>query len=341
MRVILFGAGREAKDFIRYCKYNKQMNSTEIVAVCDNNFQITGKEFSGYKIYKPEYICDCDCDGIIVNTTYQEEMISQLKYKLKVDKSIWTYGEYKILETIRENEEINKKNNQDITSIKSECFNKNSFVVYTAIFGDYDELKDVLGDSNKNVKYVCFTDNPHIKSKKWEIRYVPKFAEAWQMVKLYKILPHRYFPEYDTSLWIDASFLIKRDLSKLVVEFQRNASIMFIPHYDRICAYEEAAACLCSGLDEKTKILNQICAYRKEGFPENYGLPCGGFIARNHNDENVIKAMDMWYEEICKYSKRDQISLPYVLWKSNLRYDFCNLYYEKNDWFENGRHKLF
>ena len=48
--------------------------------------------------------------------------------------------------------------------------------------------------------------------------------------------------------------------------------------------------------------------------PQNYGLfEMSTFIKKN---TPIIKTFDLlWWEHICKFSSRDQISLPFVLWK--------------------------
>ena len=41
-------------------------------------------------------------------------------------------------------------------------------------------------------------------------------------------------------------------------------------------------------------------------------------IVREHNDPRVIEAMNLWWKEIDNGSRRDQLSLPYVLWNREL-----------------------
>ena len=43
-------------------------------------------------------------------------------------------------------------------------------VVYTAIFGDYDDLYEPMVKPD-NVDYVCFTDSKTLKSDVWDVRY--------------------------------------------------------------------------------------------------------------------------------------------------------------------------
>ena len=53
--------------------------------------------------------------------------------------------------------------------------------------------------------------------------------------------------------------------------------------------------------------------------PKNYGLLQCNLIVREHNNETCIKIMQDWWQEFKNYSKRDQISLPHVLYKNNIK----------------------
>ncbi len=63
----------------------------------------------------------------------------------------------------------------------------------------------------------------------------------------------------------------------------------------------------------------QIDLIRKDGFPSNYGLFENNIIFREHHDRDVIKIMNDWWRWVENYSRRDQLSLTYVLWKNNFQ----------------------
>lgn len=58
---------------------------------------------------------------------------------------------------------------------------------------------------------------------------------------------------------------------------------------------------------------------QKENFPENYGLNETNLIFRRHNDKEIVSLMEDWWYFIEKYTKRDQFSFSYVLWKHGLK----------------------
>ena len=57
--------------------------------------------------------------------------------------------------------------------------------------------------------------------------------------------------------------------------------------------------------------------YRDEGFPRQFGLYETNVVLRKHNEPLVGKVDVDWWREIDSGSRRDQLSLTYVLWKDN------------------------
>jgi len=47
-------------------------------------------------------------------------------------------------------------------------------------------------------------------------------------------------------------------------------------------------------------------------------------IFRKHNSDNIIKLMNDWWEELNTQTKRDQLSLAYVLWKNGENFNFMD-----------------
>ena len=67
--------------------------------------------------------------------------------------------------------------------------------------------------------------------------------------------------------------------------------------------------------------MDQYNAYIEDNFPDNSGLfEKTVFIRRNNLEINNL--FDLWWENNLKYSYQDQISYPYVLWKTNIMPDY-------------------
>lgn len=52
-------------------------------------------------------------------------------------------------------------------------------------------------------------------------------------------------------------------------------------------------------------------------FPIIYRLLKNNVIIRKHNDINLIKCEELWWEEFKSGCKRDQVCFPYARWKTN------------------------
>lgn len=232
-------------------------------------------------------------------------------------------------------------------------FKKNSkdkrVAIYTAIFGDKDYLLEPECQPD-NCDFFCFTDSDNLSSPVWQIKKCePTSEDPVRSAKTYKILPHKFFPEYEYSVWVDGNILVKGDVNKIIKRYLKVSNLavydhMQLPGEKRDCIYEEAKALLDMANKGKYKddpdlIKKQMAYYKGKGYPEHYGLSCGGVIVRNHNEEGVKKVMEDWWEEIKKFSRRDQLSFNYVAWENNFSFIFIKGNLRNNKYFKHLSHK--
>lgn len=189
--------------------------------------------------------------------------------------------------------------------------------VVTAMVGGKDRLLDPAFVA-PGVDYLAFTDAP-VDSGVWRRREIPRWSDdprfaARRDAKLPKILASLVLPEYDFSIWQDANILLRADPREIVARSlgDGDACLAAFRHASRDCVYEEAKIVLGVRLDHADRVRAQMRHYRTCGFPPNGGLVSCRFLVRRHRPETV--AMDLaWWEQICRFSSRDQLSLPYVL----------------------------
>lgn len=343
MNILLWGAGSDSLKLSRlYSLYSKIYND-DISGIIDINSNKWGERLFGKRISKPVDITKIAWDKIVIaSTIYDNEIRKQLIEDYQIRESdIISYVDYCYQKVIHYQYKTNIQNNKKCGRCENyRPFDSNSLVVYTAIIGDYDDLKNPVV-VEPNVHYVCYTDQLNLKSDIWEIRYVDEVPESERAlcVRKFKMLPHKLFPEYETSIWIDASLKIIGNLTELIKKYQTHSNFLMMPHNERICAYEEAFANVVGCLAPKSVITAQISRYLREDFPEDYGLMVGGFLVRNHSDKKIIQAMEDWYREVSFNSSRDQVSLPYAIWKNKLQYDLCDLCIFNNSWMTRIGHK--
>ena len=198
---------------------------------------------------------------------------------------------------------------------------KNKKVIYTCITGGYDSIiepKKITEDFD----YICFTDDKTLTSNFWEIRELPEEVKDLSVTKkqrYVKINAHKVLPEYELSIWVDGNVLVKGDLNKLIekyVEGKENISVFVPKHPKRNCIYEEAKICISMRKDTAENINPQIESFKKEGFPEKYGLLQSNILIRKHLNEDCIKLMEKWFSVLKDGSHRDQLSFNYACWRN-------------------------
>jgi hypothetical protein len=222
------------------------------------------------------------------------------------------------------------------------AMSENKIVVYTSIFGEYDGL--LPQRRLKGIDYVCFTDHP-LHAVPWEVRIMqPKVSDTNRCAKEFKILPHRFFPEYEYSIWIDGNYLVVGDIAKLVETALSGKNMACFDHNQtdgdvRNCIYKEFEYIMQSGhatgkyKDDPFVMQRQIERYKAEGYPVNNGLIFASILIRRHHASDVVSAMESWWSEISNGSRRDQLSFNYVAWKERFQFHVVEGNIRNNPWF--------
>lgn len=191
-----------------------------------------------------------------------------------------------------------------------------NIAVYTAIFSDYDE-PPALREIDERIDYFLFTDGS-VKTAPppWQIRVInPIFADPQRDARRVKLLPHLFLPkQYHTSVWVDSSLSLRNLTAELIEQLLGDADIAVTRHDARNCIYEEAKAVLAVRYESPARVARQMQRYRMKGFPESFGLHATMFLARRHARDTCLSFNLQWWEELSRFSKRDQLSFDYARW---------------------------
>jgi hypothetical protein len=193
--------------------------------------------------------------------------------------------------------------------------------VFTFIIGNYDHLKTPAVIS-QGWDYICFTDNPGLTSSVWDVRLTTREGEDRTLedkkfAMKHMILAHQYLPGYDLTLSLGGMLQINCDLNGFIDRnFQEVDDMMVCKHPVRDCIYDEGETCKQIGKDDPQRIDTHMQRYRDEGYPRHNGLYSTGIMGMRHDRPNLHAMCELWWQELKRGSRRDQLSLNYAIWKS-------------------------
>lgn len=210
---------------------------------------------------------------------------------------------------------------------------------YTCITGEYDILHEVKWPE-KNVDYLCFTNNKNLKSKTWKIVYIEnENLDNHYLSRKIKILGHPIISEnYDISIWMDASIIWDKSITDFINTYFKDTSLAAFKHSARSTIREEAITCLLFNKDSKDNIVNTLNFLKTNNYIDNIDLYEMTVFIKKHNDPQVIQTMNIWFDTLRRFSKRDQLSFPYSVWKTKLKVKTINLNVWHNPWFHSIKH---
>jgi len=222
-------------------------------------------------------------------------------------------------------------NTIDVSIPEADYFSNQKIIVYTSIFGKYDIPQEPLFCPD-NCEFFILTDQKILPNTKWKKvnteHVIPNFEELSNVEKnrYCKMMPFELFPEADYTIYIDGNIRVITDLTELVNRCG-DYGMAFHAHKARKCVYDEVEACKIMG-KANPRDLEELKTYLlHSGFPKDYGMLECNAIVRNNTCKIMQKVMKEWWAEFLKHdAKRDQLTLPFVLWNNSIVVsDLCTL----------------
>lgn len=214
---------------------------------------------------------------------------------------------------------VNPKDKDEEIELLFSFDRKDKVAVYTVIVDEYDELKDHIVWT-PHVDHILFTNTPgkHGPTEsKYIVRPLPRKMDSTRDSRRPKILPHEYLSDYDASLYLDATRIIIGDLWNLMTPALRHPYSVF--GSSRRGVQEELDLCIKRNKDDAQTMRDQVYRYFTEGFPQDLEVSSGVVLIRRHNHPDVIRVMEQWWDELCRGSRRDQLSIDYAMWKHSFQ----------------------
>jgi len=217
-------------------------------------------------------------------------------------------------------------------------------VVSTCAFGGGDDLYQPIGMANSSFDRVCyaaFWDEVTLSTQeaegkvigdngmigRWRIVVVKSLPFVDQRLngKIPKMLTHRLFPEARYSIWVDSKYQFRRDPIAVLeaLLWRTNSTFAISEHGARSNIYDEGKAIVQKHKATPEEVEVQLTQYRQDGMPgvkRLYGLKAlaeASIIVRELTPASN-HFMCAWFNEVVRFTSRDQLSFPYVLWRINM-----------------------
>lgn len=162
-----------------------------------------------------------------------------------------------------------------------------------------------------------------------------------------RMLMWELYPGYDYYIWLDSSFSILRtdSIQWIIDQCTNDVDAVFFKHSQRDSVgsefnfvYDELKKNNKYLLDRyyDEPLVEEINSYYLDSnFKDNFLIESGLFIYRNNIVQNKnYNIMKEWYYHNCKWTTLDQLSLPYLLQKFEIKYKFFDTTIYKNPYFK-------
>lgn len=212
-------------------------------------------------------------------------------------------------------------------------------LIYTAIIGPRDNLKDPAISFPPDVDMVCITDQPVI-SVAWDILPLHECrlsddcpGDQISLTRYFKLMPHRTFPDYDYWVWLDASYHIRDDVRRLT---QSDFAVYKHPSHGVI--YREIDGIIRQRRADSRKMRALEKRYRAEGIPPSAPVAACGAIWRR-NCDRVNRFDELWWDEfIASDCGRDMPPFAAVTWRTGFQYTVLPQDHTRNRFLYLGSH---
>ena len=201
--------------------------------------------------------------------------------------------------------------------------NNRKVIVYSCLIGDYDNVTSF--NKQKGYDYILFTDQK-INNTNWTIFPIPDSVLNLKVSNIkkqryMKIMPHKFFKNYDLSLYIDANYEIKGDLDDYLVNTLNPLDHIYIPHLQFGKGIRQALDKAIEKKLDDVSLLNKIKKrYDSKHFLDKTGIVNAGLMIRYHNTEDCIRLMEKWWREVRDYSHVDGFAFDYAGYETGVRY---------------------
>ena len=326
-RTIIYGSGMFGKN-VRFFLQNECGISVDYF--CDKNPVLWGNVIEDHIkcMSLEELVSQKDHCNIIIAVAYryldevkryfEQNYIKNYMTFLEICKTDWMKKKFCKVDHIESLKHFTeeRKTDRNLGQIR-----KGRIAVYTFITDGYDQLHQPLVIDD-NADYFVISDQKldNLGIFHWiDINtIVPhSMGNSFMKNRYCKMHGAELFKDYEYSIYLDGVVQIAGDIICYLDQVGKTGIALYLNETNG-CIYDAGILISLVGRCSFEKARDQLKSYAMEGMPENYGYLCGTYIFRDNRNALGNELMNLWWEEYQKWSTRDQLCLPYVMWKMGL-----------------------
>ena len=209
-------------------------------------------------------------------------------------------------------------------------------VVYTALMGRYEQLNEQPIAAETNIEFICFTDDPELRSDSWTIRLVePRFPlDMIRSARYFKTRGPALLAEYDETLWIDNAVRLRVTPESLLDSWLATADLGLPLHSFRGNVISEFDAVATEGYDDPARVYEQLINYSTLRPDTLQEMPYWTALLARRQTAEVDATMQLWWDHLLRYSRRDQLSINFVIGTTGLAVNGIPIDNMTSEWHE-------
>ncbi len=199
----------------------------------------------------------------------------------------------------------------------------NTVAIYRCVFADYDILLDELVVL-PNVDYYLFTDDPDLDVYPYRTIVIKDFLDNPSIAnRSFKLNIPEELKCYDVTIYMDGNIGVLANIESLIDDFLfSNADIGLFTHPNHNSLEDEIELCMTNQKSSETALRSEVKFYSDLNTPKLEKFSDNSILFRKKHTEKFSAAMNEWLELVKEFSGRDQLSLPFIRYKYNLKEHF-------------------
>jgi hypothetical protein len=189
--------------------------------------------------------------------------------------------------------------------------------LYTAVFGADPDPLPVLSPA-EGVDHLCLTDRPRIAPGWRQVIVVPGTGRPALDAAMVRILPHRFLPDHDASLYVAPDLMVAGRTAALLARCLQAGSFAAWPDPLRADVALDAAADLATLEHDPDPVLDRLADLAAAGLPQDSGLIDLSVLWRRHGAERVRALMDLWWRDVAA-GLPERFALGGLMWREQTR----------------------